>query len=59
MVPGRVGQQEIDPGRPQIHQGLVDRQRVVGHVDRAQQPRIQIGGTGRLPSNPIAAITWS
>ena len=35
MIPGRVGQQEIDPGRPQVHQGLIDHQRVVSHVDGA------------------------
>ena len=30
MVPGRMGQQEVDPGRSQRHQRLVYHQRIVG-----------------------------
>ena len=51
MIPGRVRQQKVNPGRMQIHWRLIDHQRIVGNVDRAGQARIQIPetGTGQQP----------
>ena len=42
VVPGGVGQEKIDPGRGQRQQCVVDRHRVVGDVDGAQQSRVQM-----------------
>ena len=42
VVPGGVRQQEVDPGRIQLQQRLVDGDRVIGDVNRAEQARIQV-----------------